>query len=1117
METLDIIGISEHWLRTQNANFLQSLDSQFESVVRIRDSKCTRGMGGVAILYRKSLTSCARIFDTECDYVAAITLKISGFSEIAIICTRLPSSNVSTDEYILNCNHLFDIYDAMNSSSYVILMGDLNADINQYHTNTRAKILRDKMSERGIIDIMRMQNHIGPKYSYRNKSETSTSLIDYIMIPKYVTNFVRKPTTHNISFEISDHLPISCEFHMDLLKEIKSHNLVKLKWDKADRIQKLLYSTEIASVLNEDIVIEPTQKSIDDTYHLLVNTLHSSAYKAIPSGQYRPYLKPFWKTDGLGDLHYKMRASRRIWKQNGRPRNSDSSIREQYKEAKKEFRKNFRSSSQSWESKTYDDLMRYAETDIGTFFRAVKSKRKKKENDSEIEYKGIRGITPKEKCLVWEQYYKDLMSENNSAEFDEEFKEEVDYEISEIERNSYVEDDHFLKEKITRSEITDVVKNLKLSKSPGPDLITNEHIIYAGLPVASFLARLFNAIVDSKCIPSLFKSGVIIPIYKGKNKDKTMPSNYRGITLTSAIGKVFEKVIMNRIQNSSILGPNAFPHAQQFGFSKGRGASTAAYTLQECIDLYQTRNSPIFVCFLDNEKAFDNIWQNGLFHKLHSIGILGKTWRIIRNTYTNSINYISQSGEQSDVIPVNKGVGQGRVMSAWMFLVFIDDLLYQLNDSGCGIEAFSHFISSIILADDTTLIASAPKSLQKLLDIAYEYARKWRLSYNASKSTILAYGSSNCITCPLKLGQQAVPIGTQTTFAGSLFSISSDKTLRIEKASAKAKQLFHSLYDMGLRKDGMNPLCSMKIWERIILPSAMYSVEIWGNIQAPEMEILERAQRYFVKRILGLTKTTPKEATCSLLGAVSLESYIDKLKLMFVGRLCNADIGLLHKNIFLCQLIEYMLGFSNICDTTKSLISTICKYDLSEYILNYVSNGMFPVAKMWKLIVQNKVLQKEEDKWSQNVCSRSELLRFFFIQRELKPNKVVLLSYIFPECSKTLLYMLKLISLPKCSAMCEKCDCIVSDYILYVLIQCQSYVSEQDKLFDIVVNVLPVQKSILFFDQNDEEIVQNLLGGLTDVMIDIDDETYTEFILNVSSFLEKWNFKLPIPYITTPT
>ncbi|KAK3097410.1 hypothetical protein FSP39_009406 [Pinctada imbricata] len=295
-----------------------------------------------------------------------------------------------------------------------------------------------------------------------------------------------------------------------------------------------------------------------------------------------------------------------------------------------------------------------------------------------------------------------------------------------------------------------------------------------------------------------------------------------------------------------------------------------------------------------------------------------------------------------------------------MFLVFIDDLLYQLNDSGCGIEAFSHFISSIILADDTTLIASAPKSLQKLLDIAYEYARKWRLSYNASKSTILAYGSSNCITCPLKLGQQAVPIGTQTTFAGSLFSISSVKTLRIEKASAKAKQLFHSLYDMGLRKDGMNPLCSMKIWERIILPSAMYSVEIWGNIQAPEMEILERTQRYFVKRILGLTKTTPKEATCSLLGAVSLESYIDKLKLMFVGRLCNADIGLLHKDIFLCQLIEYMLGFSNICDTTKSLISTICKYDLSEYILNYVSNVRFPVAKMWKLIVKIKYYKKRK-------------------------------------------------------------------------------------------------------------------------------------------------------------
>ena len=55
--------------------------------------------------------------------------------------------------------------------------------------------------------------------------------------------------------------------------------------------------------------------------------------------------------------------------------------------------------------------------------------------------------------------------------------------------------------------------------------------------------ELFKLILQYEYIPTMFKTGVIIPIPKG-DKDKTLLDNYRGITLMSVIVKVFEKCIM---------------------------------------------------------------------------------------------------------------------------------------------------------------------------------------------------------------------------------------------------------------------------------------------------------------------------------------------------------------------------------------------------------------------------------------------------------------------------------------------------------------------------------------------------------------------------------------------
>jgi hypothetical protein len=85
------------------------------------------------------------------------------------------------------------------------------------------------------------------------------------------------------------------------------------------------------------------------------------------------------------------------------------------------------------------------------------------------------------------------------------------------------------------------------------------------------LATLFNSILHYGYVPREFGSGIILPIIKDKSGDKTSSSNYRGITLSSNIAKLFEMCLLDLY--SSFL----YSSDLQFGFKKKSGCNSAIY------------------------------------------------------------------------------------------------------------------------------------------------------------------------------------------------------------------------------------------------------------------------------------------------------------------------------------------------------------------------------------------------------------------------------------------------------------------------------------------------------------------------------------------------------------
>ena len=129
---------------------------------------------------------------------------------------------------------------------------------------------------------------------------------------------------------------------------------------------------------------------------------------------------------------------------------------------------------------------------------------------------------------------------------------------------------------------------------PGPDSLSPQHLIYAG-PLKSWLCKVFNAIVNFEAIPSQFKVGVIVPIYKGKGKDPLLPGSYRGITLTSVFAKMFEHVLLDHML--PVLSDNCVPHLNQTAYQRGVSSTDATFSCQETISKFIRDGHSIYSCF----------------------------------------------------------------------------------------------------------------------------------------------------------------------------------------------------------------------------------------------------------------------------------------------------------------------------------------------------------------------------------------------------------------------------------------------------------------------------------------------------------------------------------------
>ena len=151
-------------------------------------------------------------------------------------------------------------------------------------------------------------------------------------------------------------------------------------------------------------------------------------------------------------------------------------------------------------------------------------------------------------------------------------------------------------------------------------------------------------------------------------KDSNLdPANYRPISLTSHVIKIFERVIRKNLVQ--YLEDNNLLSNKQHGFRKGRSCLTQLLKHFDKILNNYLNNSETDVIYLDYAKAFDNVDHQILLKKLHHYSIGGKVYEWIKQFLLERTQTVVVDGFHSFIALVISGVPQGTILGPILFLI----------------------------------------------------------------------------------------------------------------------------------------------------------------------------------------------------------------------------------------------------------------------------------------------------------------------------------------------------------------------------------------------------------------------------------------------------------------
>ena len=298
------------------------------------------------------------------------------------------------------------------------------------------------------------------------------------------------------------------------------------------------------------------------------------------------------------------------------------------------------------------------------------------------------------------------------------------------------------------------------------------------------LHYLLNQIWTTEEIPAEWKKGLLVKL--PKHGDLSQCGKWRGITLLSIPSKVLTKIILERMKDAL----DQTLRDEQAGFRKERSCTDQIATLRVIVEQTIEWQTPLYICFVDFEKAFDSIDRQTIWNILLHYGVPIKMIHIIKTLFEWFFCQIIHNGIFSDEFEISSGVRQGCLLSPLLFLVVLDWVTRTAYaNSGKGIQwTLMTKLEDLEFADDLALLSHRLQDMQDKITALSNTAKQVGLKINKEKTKLMR--TNNEQEAPITIEGSEIEDINEYLYLGSKISQTGGTDEDIKARITKARQVF---------------------------------------------------------------------------------------------------------------------------------------------------------------------------------------------------------------------------------------------------------------------------------------------------------------------------------------
>lgn len=863
---IDIVGITESHLQGQETVFIDG----YQWIGKNRE---TEG-GGIGFLIKKKWMPIISQDEVNKE-MEILWIHLKSKKNVSIGVYYGLQENVTKNEIEREYRALSKIIEMKQKNNSIILLGDFNAKIKiekaecKQSQSRNGKLLKNMMKHTNTVAINTLPQHEGTWTRINTKNSKQRSIIDYIVISKCMEHMIIESNTDTDGTCIiegktpTDHRCITVSFN--LMMKVESKKIKRWKtgtpkqWKEYNNlVNNMMKHSDATNVTTlTKIIVSALTKAIGRAT-IVTGKERIPNNKMITAAKYNKKVlkKKYNETCKTKDAHMIQEA------------------KAEYIESQKKHREEIEKALKDETNVSVNRLMVNDKVDMNTFWKTRRHIMQQGREEFDIIDEDNKTIlNPMEAKEHVAGYFEDLYQARAGDSKYDKWTKHIEDTVEKVTYKDETITEHNNKT-ITIYELDSAIKCIQRRKASGPDDIPNEAIIEADESTRKHILQTFNEVYRREVIPKEWREGHIIRLYKGKGK-KGKCSNERGITLSSNLGKLFERIINHRIQRQINITNS------QGGGKKGVSTADHIKKITTYIKSMRKKKKTVYITFLDVTKAYDKAWLKAIIYALNKSGIEGKELRIARQLNEQLTARIETKHGTTRPIEIRDSIRQGGVLSVVAYANLMDEISkeLQLDDNNLITINKEKHLGCLLWMDDVVLMHTDKIQMQHMLDVTYEIANRYRIKFGEAKSKTMTIGKEDAI---FTIGETNLEQTEAYTYLGVTINQKGNLKHHINQVKGKCEASTQAIMSIArhrhIRENEM--MTMMKLHEACTIPMLLYGTEGLIPTKA-EQEELDTINYNIMKRILNTPQSTSKELIMMETDQLPIQARIDERQVMY--------------------------------------------------------------------------------------------------------------------------------------------------------------------------------------------------------------------------------------------